>query len=148
MAMHRRSWGARGALASATAFPVAGAFLVLLGSGSILAGQPAQAHDLAPLTGLKDLFDRFGEVAPLLSACIAATVAAAVALTVASRRLDAVAAALELLVLGAVVEACIIGSAGRIGHATDGTVLGAAVVCVMGGAAIFAGGIVALLARE
>ncbi|MGA3057781.1 MAG: hypothetical protein ABSE70_07070, partial [Candidatus Limnocylindrales bacterium] len=67
---------------------------------------------------------------------------------VAARRLDALAAAIELLILGAVIEICVLGAIGRIGHATDGSVLGAAVVCVMGGTAVFAAGIVALLARE
>jgi hypothetical protein len=71
-----------------------------------------------------------------------------VAVLVAARRLDALAAAIELLILGAVLEVCILGAIGRIGHATDGSVLGAAVVCVMGGAAVSAAGFVALLARE
>jgi hypothetical protein len=139
---------ARAALASAVGFACCGGFLVLLGAASILTATPAQAHDLVPLAGIDDIPRRFGEVAPLLSATIAALVAEAVALLVATRRLDALAAAIELLVLGAVIEICILGAIGRIGHATDGGVLGAAVVCVMGGTAIFAAGFVALLARE
>jgi len=149
MAMQRQAaLGNRVALVSAVGFTVAGGFLVLLGSASILTGQPVAAHDLAPLTGLGDVLGRLGQVGPLLCACAAALVAGVVAVTIALRRLDTAAAAAELLVLGLVVEACILGSAGRIGHATDGSVLGATVVCVMGGAAVFAAGIVALLARE
>jgi hypothetical protein len=139
---------ARAALASAVGFAGFGGFLVLLGAVSILTGTPAQAHDLVPLAGLGDIPRRLGEVAPLVSATIAALVVGAVAVLVAARRLDALAAAIELLVLGAVIEGCVLGAIGRIGHATDGSVLGAAVVCVMGGTAVFAGGIVALLARE
>jgi hypothetical protein len=139
---------ARAALVSAVGFAGVGGLIVLLGAASILTGTPAQAHDLAPLTGPGDLFTRFGEMAPLLSAAIAALVAGAVAVLVAARRLDALAAATELLILGAVIEVCILGAVGRIGHSTDGGVLGAAVVCLMGGTAVFAGGIVALLARR
>jgi hypothetical protein len=140
--------GASAALASAVAFASAGGVLVLVGAASILTGTPAQAHDLAPIGGWGDLPRRFGEIAPLLSAAIAAVVAGGVAMLAAARRLDAVAAALELMVLGAVIEVCVLGAVARIGHATDGSVLGAAVVCVMGGTAVFAGGIVALLARR
>lgn len=136
------------ALASAVGFASLGGFLVLLGAASILAGNPARAHDLVPLGGVGDIPTRFGEVAPLVSATIAALVVWAVAVLVAARRLDALAAAVELLILGAVIQACILGAIGRIGHATDGSVLGATVVCLMGGTAVFAGGIVALLARE
>lgn len=138
---------ARAALASAVAFAGFGGLLVLFGAWSILTGTPAQAHDLVPLSGIGDIPRRFGEVSPLLSAAIAAVVAGAVAVLAAARRLDSRAAALELLVLGAVVEVCVIGGVGRIGHATDGSVLGAAVVCLMGGTSVFAGGIVALLAQ-
>jgi hypothetical protein len=139
---------ARAALASAVGFACFGGFFVLLGAASILTATPSQAHDLLPLSGIGDVPRRFGEVAPLLSATIAALVTGVVAMLVAARRLDALAAAIELLILGVVIEGCVLGAIGRIGHATDGSVLGAAVVCVMGGAAVLASGIVALLARE
>ena len=139
---------ARAALASAVGFACFGGFFVLLGAASILTATPAQAHDLLPLAGLGDIPKRFGEVAPLLSATIAALVTGVIAALVATRRLDALAAAIELLILGAVIESCVLGAIGRIGHATDGGVLGAAVVCVMGGTAVLASGIVALLARQ
>ncbi len=139
---------ARAAQASAVGFAVFGALLVLLGVASILTATPAQAHDLLPLAGIGDIPGRFGEVAPLLSATIAALVAGAVASLISVRRLDALAAAIELLVLGAVIEGCVLGTIGRIGHSTDGTVLGATVVCIMGGSAVVASGIVALLGRE
>lgn len=139
---------ARAALASAVGFACLGALFVLLGLVSILTATPAQAHDLAPLAGIGDITRRSGEVAPLLSATIAALVVVAVAVLLAARRLDALAAAVELLVLGLVIEGCVLGTVGRIGHATDGSVLGAAVVCMMGGTAVIASGIVALLARE
>jgi hypothetical protein len=136
------------ALASAVGFACVGAFFVLLGVESILTATPAQAHDLLPLAGIGDITRRSGEVAPILSAMVAALVALAIAALLAARRLDPLAAAIELLVLGAVIEGCVLGAIGRIGHATDGSVLGAAVVCIMGGTAIVASGIVALLARE
>ncbi len=121
---------------------------MLLGLASILTATPAQAHDLLPLAGIGDITRPSGEVAPLLSATIAALVVVVVAALLAARRLDALAAAVELLVLGLVIEGCVLGTIGRIGHATDGSVLGAAVVCIMGGTAVIASGIVALLARE
>lgn len=138
----------RAALVSAVGFAGVGGLFVLLGAASIMTGTPAQAHDLAPLTGPGDIVSRFGEMAPLLSAIVAALVTGAVAVLVAARRLDALAAATELLILGVVIEVCVLGAVGRIGHSTDGSVLGAAVVCLMGGTAVFAGGIVALLARK
>ncbi len=139
---------ARAALVSAVGFGLIGGLVVLLGTASILTGTPTQAHDLMPLVGIGDVPRRFGEVAPLLSAVSAALVAGAVAILVAARRLDALAAAAELLVLGAVIEVCVLGGIARIGHAADGSVLGATVVCVMGGAAVLAGGFLALLARK
>ncbi|MGZ6273266.1 MAG: hypothetical protein ACXWM8_03090 [Candidatus Limnocylindrales bacterium] len=138
----------RAALASAVGFACLGALFVLLGLASILTATPAQAHDLLPLAKIGDITRPSGEVAPLLSATIAALVVVAVAALLAARRLDALAAAIELLVLGLVIEGCVLGTIGRIGHATDGSVLGAAVVCIMGGTAVIASGIVALLARE
>ncbi|MGA3031200.1 MAG: hypothetical protein ABSE58_10805 [Candidatus Limnocylindrales bacterium] len=130
------------------AFAVGGAIVVIGGVASVLAGQPEAAHDLAPLATPGDLVARFGQMAPLLAAAVAAAVVIGVALLLALRRLDPVAAAIELLVLGAAIDVCIGGAAGRIGHATNGDVLGAAVTCVMGGTAVVAGGIVGVLSRE
>lgn len=129
-------------------FGVGGATVVLVGVASILAGQPAAAHDLAPLTGPGDLVSRFGQMAPLLAAAVAAAVALGVAGLLALRRLHPVAAAIELLVLGAAIDVSIAGSVARIGHATNGDVMGAAVACVMGATAVIAGGIVGVLGRE
>jgi len=139
---------ARAARISAAAFSAAGAAVVIVGAVSILSGRPDAAHDLAPLTGPADLGQRLGEVAPILSAAIAATVAAGVACLLALRRLAPVAASIELLILGLAIDACIGGAAGRIGHAVDGGVLGATVACLMGATAVVAGGVIALLGRE
>ncbi|MFI5258641.1 MAG: hypothetical protein ACHQ01_03405 [Candidatus Limnocylindrales bacterium] len=139
---------ARAARISGTAFAVGGAFLVIGGVASVLTGRPEAAHDLAPLTGAGDIVGRFGQMAPLLAAAVAAVVAIAVAGLLALRRLHPAAAAIELLVLGVAIDVCIGGSVSRIGHATNGAVLGAAVACVMGGTAVVAGGIVGVLGRE
>ena len=139
---------ARAARISAAAFGVGGAILVIVGVVSILAGRPHAAHDLAPLAGPSDLAGRFGQFAPILSAAVAAAVVLGVAGLLALKRLAPVAAALELLVLGLAIDACIGGAAVRIGHAADGSVLGAAVACMMGGVAVIAGGVIALLGRE
>ena len=139
---------ARAARISGAAFVVGGAIVVIGGVASILAGRPATAHDLAPLTGPADLLRRFGQFAPILSAGMAAIVVFGIAGLMAMRRLAPLAAAIELLVLGLAIEACVVGAAARIGHATDGGVLGAAVVCMVGGIAVVAGGIIALLGRE
>jgi hypothetical protein len=139
---------ARAARASGVLFAVAGAAAVLGGVGAILVGWPEAAHGLMPLGGPSDLASRFGEVAPVLSAAIAALVAAAIAVMTASRTLDSRAAALELIVLGLVVGVCVLGALGRVGHAADGSVLPAAVVCLMGGAAVLAGGVIAMLGHE
>jgi hypothetical protein len=125
-----------------------GTIATLVAVIAILLGSPARAHDLAPVTGLGDLERRFGEIAPLVAAFLAAMVAAIVAALIGSRRLDAVGGGLQLFVLGVAVDACVLGAAGRVGHSVDGGVLGATLVCVAGGAAIAAGGIVALLGRE
>jgi hypothetical protein len=138
----------RAARISGAAFAAGGALVVVGGVASILSGTPSAAHDLAPLAGLTDVTGRFGQMAPVLSAAVAAIVVAAVAGLLVSRRLEPQAAAIELLVLGLAIDMCIGGAAGRIGHATDGGVLGAAVVCLMGGTAVVAGGIVAALGRE
>jgi hypothetical protein len=64
------------------------------------------------------------------------------------RRLAPPVASFELLILGLAIDVCIGGAAGRIGHATGGSVLGSTVVCLMGGTAVVAGGIIAVLGRE
>jgi hypothetical protein len=139
---------ARAARISGLAFAVGGAVVVIGGVVSILLGRPDAAHDLAPVTGPADLVGRFGQMAPVLAAATAALVVVVVAALLALRRLNPVAASVELLVLGLVIDLCIGGAAGHIGHATSGAVLGAAVACLMGGAAVVAGGIVASLGRE
>jgi hypothetical protein len=144
----RTAPNARGARVSGAAFALGGAALVLIGIAAALTGTPDAAHDLAPLTGPGDLFGRFGQVAPIVSAAIAAVVAGVVGVLFATKRLTPLAAAMELLILGMAVEMCIGGATGRIGHATDGAVLGATVACLMGGTAILAGGIIAVLGHE
>ncbi|MGA2513198.1 MAG: hypothetical protein ABSG37_06220 [Candidatus Limnocylindrales bacterium] len=139
---------ARAARISGVAFAVGGAVVVIGGVVSILVGRPDAARDLAPVTGPADVVGHFGQMAPLLSAAVAAIVVVAVAALLALRRLDPAAASIELLVLGLAIELCVGGAAGRIGHATSGAVLGAAVACLMGGAAVVAGGIVAVLGRD
>jgi hypothetical protein len=139
---------ARAARVSGAAFAIGGATAVLFGAASILTGTPNAAHDLAPVAGLGDLLARFGQVAPIVSAVLGAIVVVVVAGMMARKRLEPPAASLELLVLGLAIDMCIGGAAGRIGHATDGAVLGSAVVCLMGGTAIVAGGIIAVLGRE
>ncbi len=129
-------------------FAVGGAVVVIGGIASILAGTPGAAHDLAPLTGPADVVTRFGQVAPLLAAFAAAVVAVPIAGLIALRRLPPVAAALELLVLGLVIEVCIGGASGRVGHSTDGGVLYSTVACVMGGIAVIAGSIISMLGRD
>jgi hypothetical protein len=114
----------------------------------VLLGVPAAAHDLVPVAGLGDATARLGQTAPVLSAGIAAIMALVIAALLAEDRLAAPAAALELLVLGLAVDICAGGAVGRIGHATDGGVLVATVVCLMGGVSIAAGGVVAALGRE
>lgn len=138
----------RAARISSVVFAIAGAVAVLGGVVSILTGVPSAARDLAPLSGRGDAIARLGEFGPLLAATAAALVAGAVAVLLARRRLDPRAAAIELIILGLAVDICIGGSIGRVGHATDGTVMLAAVVCLIGGSFMLAGGIVAMLGRE
>lgn len=133
---------------SAAVFAAAGAIVVVGGVASILAGTPSAADDLVPLTGPADAVSRLGEVAPILSAAVAAGVAVAISALVALRRLAPVAGSIELLVLGLVVEVCIGGAVERIGHSADGGVMGATVAAMMGGAAVIAAGVIALLDRE
>jgi hypothetical protein len=139
---------ARAARLSGAAFAIGGAGLAVAGAVSILAGSPSPAYDLAPLAGPADVLRRFGQVAPVVSAAVAAVVAAAVAALLALRRLEPLAAAVELAILGLAIAACIAGAAARVGYATDGSVLGSAVICLMGGTAVVAGGIIAVLGHE
>ncbi len=139
---------ARAARASGVAFAGGGSVLVTAGVVSILVGWPSAAHDLVPLAGPADFAGRFGQVAPAVSAAVAGIVVAVVAWLLATRRLEPVAAAMELLVLGLVIEFSIVGAIGRIGHAADGGVMGATVACLMGGTAVIAGGIIAVLGHE
>lgn len=138
----------RAARISSAFFAAAGAVMVIGSVASILAGTPSAAHDLVPLTGSHDLVSRFGQVAPILSAAAAAGVAVVVSALVGLRRLAPLAGSIELLVLGLVIEVCIGGAVGRIGHAADGSVMGSTVVAMMGGAAVVAAGVIAVLDRE
>jgi len=139
---------ARAARISGTLFAVFGAIAVLVGVGSVLLGVPVAAHDLAPVTGLGDATARLGQTAPVFSAGIAAIMAIVIAALLAGDRLAGLVAALELLVLGLAIVICVGGAVGRIGHAADGSVLVAAVVCLMGGVSVALGGVVAALGRE
>ena len=143
-----RGPSARAARLSGAAFARGGAGLAVAGAVSILTGSPNPAYDLAPLAGPADVFARFGQVAPVVSAAVAASVAAGIALLLAARRLEPRAAAIELAILGLAIAACIAGAAARVGYATDGSVLGSAVICLMGGTAVVAGGIIAVLGHE
>ncbi len=150
MAANRRRAAANSQAArlSAVVFVWLGTIATFVAAIAILLGKPDEAHDLLPIAGFGDLTRRFGEIAPILAALFAALVAAVVVSFVGARRLDAPLGGFELFVLGAVVVVCILGMSGRIGHAADGSVLRATLGCVAGGAAIAAGGIVALLGRE
>jgi hypothetical protein len=139
---------ARAARISGAVFASAGAIAVLAGVLSVLVGVPAQAHDLTPLAGPGEVLSRFGEMAPLLSAGIAAIVAIGVAGLLVGRRLEPQAAVTELLVLALVMEVCIGAATSRVGHAADGGVLMATVVCLMGGVGVVAGALISALGRE
>ena len=143
-----RAPSARAARLSGAAFAIGGAGLAVAGAISILTGSPTPAYDLAPLGGPADVWTRFGQVAPVVSAAVGAIVAAGIALLLAARRLEPRAAAVELAILGLAIVACVAGAAARVGYATDGSVLGSAVICLMGGAAVVAGGIIAVLGHE
>ncbi len=144
----RQAPNARAARYSGAAFAIGGAAVVVAGVLSILTGSPNPAHDLTPLHGLGDIASRFGQVALVLSAAIAAAVAAVVAALLATNRLTPLAAAVELLILGLAIEVCIGAALGRVGYATDGSVLGSTIACLMGGTAVVAGGIIAVLGQE
>jgi hypothetical protein len=133
---------------SGSLFAAAGSVAVVAGVLSILLGNPAAAHDLAPLAGPGDLFGRLAQLSPVVSAGIAGVVAGVVAALLISRRLDPFAAAVELLILGAAIDGCIAGVVSRIGQATDGSVMLATVAVLMGGSALMAGGFIALLGRR
>jgi hypothetical protein len=144
----RAAPNARAARISGATFAIGGAIAVLCGVTSILTGTPNAAHDLAPLAGPADLIARLGQTAPIVSAVLGAVVVVVVAAMMVRGRLASPAASFELLILGLAIDVCIGGAAGRIGHATDGSVLGSTVVCLMGGTAVVAGGIIAVLGRE
>jgi hypothetical protein len=138
----------RAARISSVVFAMAGATAVLGGVVSILTGIPRAARDLAPLSGRTDAIARFGQWEPLLAAMAAALVVGVVAVLLARRKLDPRAASIELIVLGLAIDVCIFGAIGRVGHTVHGSVMPAAVACLMGGSSILAGGIVAMLGRE
>ena len=127
------------------AFGSIGAILIVGGVASIITGMPRAAHGLAPLAGIADLGGRFAEFSLLLSAAIAALVAATIVALLAARRLRLGPAGFELLVLGGAVEVCVMAAGSRVGYAVDGTVLPATVACLTGGAALIAAGVVAIL---
>lgn len=131
---------------SGIAFGVAGAVLAFAGVASVVTGLPSAAHGLAPLAGIGDLGTRFGEFSLLLSAAMAAIVAGSILALLSARRLKPVQAGIELMVLGAAVEVCILAASSRVGYAVDGSVLPAAVACLTGGAAIIAAGVVFIVA--
>jgi hypothetical protein len=131
---------------SGIAFGVAGAVLAFAGVASVVTGLPSAAHGLAPLAGIGDLGTRFGEFSLLLSAGMAAIVAGSILALLRARRLQPVQAGIELMVLGAVVEVCVLAASSRVGYAVDGCVLPAAVACLTGGAAIIAAGVVFIVA--
>ena len=139
---------ARAARISGVVFAMAGTAVVLGGVISILTGTPTAARDLVPVSGPGDAVARFGQLGPLFAATAAALVAGVVAVLLAWRRLHPRAAAIELIVLGVAIDFCVGGAIRRVGYAADGTVLPAAVVCLMGGSFMVAGGLVALLGRE
>ena len=133
---------------SAVAFGTLGTGLVVAGVVSIATGIPHRAYNMAPLAGLADVSGRLGEISPLIAATVAALVVASVVLMLATRKLRRDTAAVELIVLGAAIEVCVIGAIGRIGYAADGSVLLAGVACLTGGAAVVAAGALAALVRE
>jgi hypothetical protein len=133
---------------SGVAFGALGTGLVLAGVISIATGLPHQAHNMAPLAGPGEIGRRLGEISPLLAAALAALVAAGVVLLLGARKLKPASAAVELIVLGAAIEVCVLGAIGRIGYAADGSVLLAGVACLMGGAAVVAAGLIAGLVSE
>ena len=128
------------------AFGLIGAVLALASVVSVVTGVPREAHGLAPLTGFADLGSRFGEFSLLLSAGIAALVAATIVALLGARRLRPGPAGFELVVLGLAIEVCILAASSRVGYAVDGGVLPATVACLTGGAAIIAAGVVSILA--
>jgi hypothetical protein len=148
MSVQRRGDLAGGSAADrgGIAFGAVGALLALAGVGSVVTGMPRAAHGLAPLAGFADLSNRFGEFSLLLSAGIAALVAATIVALLGARRLRPGQAGGELIVLGAAIEVCILAASSRVGYAIDGSVLPAAVACLTGGAAVIAAGVVSLAA--
>ncbi len=143
-----RARAGRAARLSAVGFGAFGTGLVLAGVISIATGIPHRAYNLAPLAGPADLGRRLGEISPLLAAVLAAAVAAWIVLMLATRKLRPVAAASELIVLGAAIEVCVVGAIGRIGYSADGSVLLAGIFCLTGGVSVLAAGLLAVLVTE
>jgi hypothetical protein len=144
----RATPNAGAARVSGALFAVAGGLTVAVGAASILLGNPAAAHGLAPIAGPGDLVGRFAQLMPVASVGVAGVVAVVVAVLLMRRRLDPFAAALELLILGSAVDGVIAGVQSRVGYATDGSVMMATVAVLMGGSALIAGGIIALLGHR
>jgi hypothetical protein len=140
--------GGAAARLSSVAFGSLGAGLVIAAPVSIALGLPRRAYNLAPLAGPGDVLGRLGELTPLIATGLAALVAAAVVIQLGARRLHPLTAAAELIVLGAAVVVCAMGSIGRVGYSADGSVLAAGIAYLAGGAALVSAGIVATLVRE
>jgi hypothetical protein len=138
----------RAARLSAVAFGTFGTGLITAGVISIATGIPRQAHNLAPLAGPAEIGRRLGEISPLVAAALAAAVVASIVLALATRRLRPLAAASELIVVGAAIEVCVLGAIGRIGYAADGSVLLAGIFCLTGGVSVLAAGLLAALVPE
>jgi len=129
---------------SGMAFGAVGAAIAIAGVVSVVTGVPAAAHSLAPATGLGDLATRFGEFSLLISAGIAALVAASIVALLGARRLQPGQAGGELIVLGVAIVVCVLSASSRAGYAANGSVLPAAVASLAGGAAVIAAGAVAI----
>jgi hypothetical protein len=136
----------RAARPSGIAFGVLGALLTIAGVVSVVTGMPSAAHGLAPLAGIGTLGTRYGEFSLLLSAGMAAIVAGSIVALMSARRLHPGQAGIELIVLGAAIEVCVLAAGSRVGYAVDGSVLPATVACMTGGAAIVASGVVCIAA--
>jgi hypothetical protein len=77
---------------------------------------------------------------------MAAIVAGSIVALMSARRLHPGQAGIELIVLGAAIEVCVLAAGSRVGYAVDGSVLPATVACMTGGAAIVASGVVSIAA--
>ena len=106
---------------------------------------PARPTTWRRSPGPAEVGGRLGEISPLVAAALAAAVVASIVLMLATRRLRPLAAASELIVLGAAIEVCVLGAIGRIGYATDGSVLLAGIFSLTGGVSVLAAGLLAAL---